>query len=124
MKWPPCRWHPPSPCSPRPPPPSARHAPSSRPHRAVASSSHLATRAAAAVERHGCGGEEGQWEEDQVDAAAKEFERQQKEEDQVWSRSYIGIYIKLITMLGKCKQSGKTHDLFQAMVDEGCAPQP
>ncbi|KAI4977064.1 hypothetical protein ZWY2020_050671 [Hordeum vulgare] len=43
-------------------------------------------------------------------------------QDQVWSRSYIGIYIKLITMLGKCKQSGKTHDLFQAMVDEGCAP--
>ncbi|KAE8821570.1 pentatricopeptide repeat-containing protein [Hordeum vulgare] len=43
-------------------------------------------------------------------------------QDQVWSRSYIDIYIKLITMLGKCKQSGKTHDLFQAMVDEGCAP--
>lgn len=42
--------------------------------------------------------------------------------DQVWYRPYVGIYIKLITMLGKCKQPGKAHELFQAMVDEGCAP--
>ncbi|KAG8077189.1 hypothetical protein GUJ93_ZPchr0006g44285 [Zizania palustris] len=41
---------------------------------------------------------------------------------QVWYRPYIGIYVKLITMLGKCKQPEKAHELFQAMVDEGCAP--
>lgn len=42
--------------------------------------------------------------------------------DQVWYRPYIGIYIKLITMLGKCKQPEKAHELFQAMIEEGCAP--
>lgn len=30
------------------------------------------------------------------------------------------MYIKLIVMLGKCKQPEKAHELFQAMVDEGC----
>lgn len=42
--------------------------------------------------------------------------------DQVWYKPHIGIYIKLITMLGKCKQPEKAHQLFQAMIDEGCAP--
>ncbi|KAF7107025.1 hypothetical protein CFC21_107714 [Triticum aestivum] len=53
------------------------------------------------------------------ESALKVFELMR---DQVWYRPYVGIYIKLITMLGKCKQPGKAHELFQAMVDEGCAP--
>ncbi|XP_066377731.1 pentatricopeptide repeat-containing protein At5g48730, chloroplastic-like [Miscanthus floridulus] len=53
------------------------------------------------------------------DSALKVFELMR---DQVWYRPYIGIYIKLITMLGKCKQPEKAHELFQAMIDEGCAP--
>ncbi|XP_052171272.1 pentatricopeptide repeat-containing protein At5g48730, chloroplastic [Diospyros lotus] len=40
--------------------------------------------------------------------------------EQLWYRPNSGIYIKLIVMLGKCKQSEKAHSLFQAMVDEGC----
>ncbi|KAK7278586.1 hypothetical protein RJT34_23618 [Clitoria ternatea] len=40
--------------------------------------------------------------------------------EQLWYRPNPGVYIKLIVMLGKCKQPGKAHDLFQAMVDEGC----
>jgi pentatricopeptide repeat protein len=44
--------------------------------------------------------------------------------DQIWCRPHIGIYIKLITMLGKCKQPEKAHELFQSMIEEvdGCAP--
>ncbi|RCV19358.1 hypothetical protein SETIT_3G377100v2 [Setaria italica] len=53
------------------------------------------------------------------DSALKVFELMR---DQVWYRPHIGIYIKLITMLGKCKQPEKAHELFQAMIDEGCAP--
>ncbi|KAL7154219.1 hypothetical protein ABFS83_04G221200 [Erythranthe nasuta] len=40
--------------------------------------------------------------------------------EQLWYRPNYGIYIKLIVMLGKCKQPEKAHTLFQAMVDEGC----
>ncbi|KAL6968028.1 hypothetical protein U1Q18_033832 [Sarracenia purpurea var. burkii] len=40
--------------------------------------------------------------------------------EQLWYRPNSGIYIKLIVMLGKCKQPEKAHSLFQAMVDEGC----
>lgn len=40
--------------------------------------------------------------------------------EQLWYRPNAGIYIKLIVMLGKCKQPEKAHELFQAMVDEGC----
>ncbi|CAL5424952.1 unnamed protein product [Camellia sinensis] len=41
--------------------------------------------------------------------------------EQLWYRPNSGIYIKLIVMLGKCKQPEKAHSLFQAMIDEGCA---
>ncbi|XP_077224480.1 pentatricopeptide repeat (PPR) superfamily protein [Tasmannia lanceolata] len=40
--------------------------------------------------------------------------------EQLWYRPNAGIYIKLIVMLGKCKQPEKAHALFQAMTDEGC----
>lgn len=40
--------------------------------------------------------------------------------EQLWYRPNVGIYIKLIVMLGKCKQPERAHSLFQAMVDEGC----
>lgn len=38
----------------------------------------------------------------------------------MWYRPNVGVYIKLIVMLGKCKQPEKAHELFQAMIDEGC----
>ncbi|XP_010524686.1 PREDICTED: pentatricopeptide repeat-containing protein At5g48730, chloroplastic [Tarenaya hassleriana] len=41
-------------------------------------------------------------------------------QEQLWYRPNVGIYIKLIVMLGKCKQPKKAHELFQALVDEGC----
>ncbi|OMO95801.1 hypothetical protein COLO4_15672 [Corchorus olitorius] len=41
--------------------------------------------------------------------------------EQLWYRPNPAIYMKLIVMLGKCKQPEKAHDLFQAMIDEGCA---
>ncbi|KZV34629.1 pentatricopeptide repeat-containing protein chloroplastic-like [Dorcoceras hygrometricum] len=40
--------------------------------------------------------------------------------EQLWYRPNSGIYIKLIVMLGKCKQPEKAHTLFQAMINEGC----
>ncbi|THU63668.1 hypothetical protein C4D60_Mb01t18240 [Musa balbisiana] len=40
--------------------------------------------------------------------------------EQLWYRPNSGIYIKLIVMLGKCKQPERAQALFQAMVDEGC----
>ncbi|XP_042513384.1 pentatricopeptide repeat-containing protein At5g48730, chloroplastic [Macadamia integrifolia] len=40
--------------------------------------------------------------------------------EQLWYRPNTGIYIKLIVMLGKCKQPEKAQSLFQDMVDEGC----
>ncbi|KAK0582524.1 hypothetical protein LWI29_026582 [Acer saccharum] len=40
--------------------------------------------------------------------------------DQMWYRPNVGVYIKLIVMLGKCKQPKKAHELFQAMIDEDC----
>eukprot|EP00257_Ricinus_communis_P021752 XP_015581300.1 pentatricopeptide repeat-containing protein At5g48730, chloroplastic [Ricinus communis] len=40
--------------------------------------------------------------------------------EQIWYRPYSGMYIKLIVMLGKCKQPEKAHELFQAMIHEGC----
>ncbi|KAF7120555.1 hypothetical protein RHSIM_Rhsim13G0046000 [Rhododendron simsii] len=40
--------------------------------------------------------------------------------EQLWYRPNSGMYIKLIVMLGKCKQPEKAHSLFQAMIDEGC----
>ncbi|KAK6163688.1 hypothetical protein DH2020_000552 [Rehmannia glutinosa] len=40
--------------------------------------------------------------------------------EQLWYRPNSGIYIKLIVMLGKCKQPEKAHILFQAMIGEGC----
>ncbi|XP_022034630.1 pentatricopeptide repeat-containing protein At5g48730, chloroplastic [Helianthus annuus] len=40
--------------------------------------------------------------------------------EQAWYRPYPAIYVKLIVMLGKCKQPEKAHSLFQDMIDEGC----
>lgn len=40
--------------------------------------------------------------------------------EQHWYRPNSGIYVKLIVMLGKCKQPEKAHSLFEAMIDEGC----
>ncbi|PON60813.1 Tetratricopeptide-like helical domain containing protein [Trema orientale] len=40
--------------------------------------------------------------------------------EQMWYKPNSGVYIKLIVMLGKCKQPEKAHELFQAMIDEGC----
>ncbi|KAH6829770.1 Pentatricopeptide repeat superfamily protein [Perilla frutescens var. hirtella] len=40
--------------------------------------------------------------------------------EQLWYKPNAGIYVKLITMLGKCKQPEIAHTLFQAMTDEGC----
>ncbi|XP_059432721.1 pentatricopeptide repeat-containing protein At5g48730, chloroplastic [Corylus avellana] len=40
--------------------------------------------------------------------------------EQLWYRPNSGVYIKLIVMLGKCKQPDKARELFQAMIDEGC----
>lgn len=40
--------------------------------------------------------------------------------EQLWYRPNSGVYIKLIVMLGKCKQPQKADELFQAMIAEGC----
>ena len=40
--------------------------------------------------------------------------------DQLWYKPNPGTYIKLIVMLGKCKQPQRAHALFQAMIEEGC----
>ncbi|XP_031123569.1 pentatricopeptide repeat-containing protein At5g48730, chloroplastic [Ipomoea triloba] len=40
--------------------------------------------------------------------------------EQLWYRPNAGLYIKLIVMLGKCKQPEKARSLFQMMIDEGC----
>ncbi|GAA0170336.1 hypothetical protein LIER_40933 [Lithospermum erythrorhizon] len=40
--------------------------------------------------------------------------------EQLWYRPNTGIYIKLIVMLGKCKQPVKAQLLFQEMIDDGC----
>ncbi|KAG7014506.1 Pentatricopeptide repeat-containing protein, chloroplastic, partial [Cucurbita argyrosperma subsp. argyrosperma] len=40
--------------------------------------------------------------------------------EQMWYRPYAGMYIKLIVMLGKCKQPEKAYELFQEMIEEGC----
>ncbi|KAM7489155.1 hypothetical protein LguiB_026639 [Lonicera macranthoides] len=40
--------------------------------------------------------------------------------EQLWYRPNPSIYIKLIVMLGKCKQPEKADSLFQDMIDEGC----
>ncbi|KAL8139126.1 hypothetical protein V2J09_005127 [Rumex salicifolius] len=40
--------------------------------------------------------------------------------EQIWYRPNIGIYIKLMVMLGKCKQPVKALELFQTMIHEGC----
>ncbi|VFR03154.1 unnamed protein product [Cuscuta campestris] len=40
--------------------------------------------------------------------------------EQLWYKPNAGVYIKLIVMLGKCKQPEKAQSLFQMMVDEGC----
>lgn len=40
--------------------------------------------------------------------------------EQLWYRPNPATYVKLIVMLGKCKQPEKAHELFQAMMDEGC----
>ncbi|XP_006280306.2 pentatricopeptide repeat-containing protein At5g48730, chloroplastic [Capsella rubella] len=40
--------------------------------------------------------------------------------EQLWYKPNVGIYVKLIVMLGKCKQPEKAHELFQAMINEGC----
>lgn len=42
--------------------------------------------------------------------------------EQMWYKPYVGVYIRLIVMLGKCRQPEKALELFQAMVDEGCLP--
>ncbi|CAH9107982.1 unnamed protein product [Cuscuta europaea] len=41
--------------------------------------------------------------------------------EQLWYKPNAGVYIKLIVMLGKCKQPEKAQSLFQMMIDEGCA---
>ncbi|XP_027179216.1 pentatricopeptide repeat-containing protein At5g48730, chloroplastic [Coffea eugenioides] len=41
--------------------------------------------------------------------------------EQLWYKPNSSIYIKLIVMLGKCKQPEKAHSLFHMMIDEGCA---
>ncbi|KAK4573924.1 hypothetical protein RGQ29_031746 [Quercus rubra] len=51
------------------------------------------------------------------DSALKVFELLR---EQLWYRPNSGVYIKLIVMLGKCKQPQKADELFQAMIDEGC----
>ncbi|KAJ4847588.1 hypothetical protein Tsubulata_013905 [Turnera subulata] len=40
--------------------------------------------------------------------------------EQLWYKPNAGVYIKLIVMLGKCKQPEKAEELFQAMIGEGC----
>ncbi|KAG2261153.1 hypothetical protein Bca52824_068232 [Brassica carinata] len=40
--------------------------------------------------------------------------------DQLWYKPNVGIYVKLIVMLGKCKQPEKARQLFQEMIGEGC----
>ncbi|ESQ32426.1 hypothetical protein EUTSA_v10004021mg [Eutrema salsugineum] len=40
--------------------------------------------------------------------------------EQLWYKPNVGIYVKLIIMLGKCKQPEKAHELFEAMISEGC----
>ncbi|KAG5394646.1 hypothetical protein BRARA_F02984 [Brassica rapa] len=40
--------------------------------------------------------------------------------EQLWYKPNVGIYVKLIVMLGKCKQPEKAHQLFQEMIGEGC----
>lgn len=42
-------------------------------------------------------------------------------QEQLWYRPNPAVYIKLIVMLGKCKQPEKAEELFQAMIDEGCS---
>ncbi|KAF3772492.1 Pentatricopeptide repeat-containing protein [Nymphaea thermarum] len=51
------------------------------------------------------------------ESALKVFELMR---EQLWYKPNAGIYIKLIVMLGKCKQTEKARILFDAMVDEGC----
>ncbi|KAG8641944.1 pentatricopeptide repeat-containing protein At5g48730, chloroplastic [Manihot esculenta] len=51
------------------------------------------------------------------ESALKVFELLQ---EQLWYRPNSGMYIKLIVMLGKCKQPERAHELFQAMISEGC----
>ncbi|XVF81197.1 hypothetical protein PTKIN_Ptkin15bG0136900 [Pterospermum kingtungense] len=51
------------------------------------------------------------------ESALKVFELLQ---EQLWYRPNPAMYMKLIVMLGKCKQPEKAHELFQAMIDEGC----
>lgn len=51
------------------------------------------------------------------ESALKVFELMR---EQLWYKPNSGIYIKLLVMLGKCKQPQKAHELFQAMVEEGC----
>ncbi|KAF9612099.1 hypothetical protein IFM89_038078, partial [Coptis chinensis] len=41
-------------------------------------------------------------------------------QEQLWYRPNPGVYIKLIVMLGKCKQPEKANDLFESMIEEGC----
>ncbi|GLU03836.1 hypothetical protein SLE2022_210110 [Rubroshorea leprosula] len=40
--------------------------------------------------------------------------------EQLWYKPNSAVYIKLMVMLGKCKQPEKAHELFLAMIDEGC----
>ncbi|KAK4747174.1 hypothetical protein SAY87_026211 [Trapa incisa] len=42
--------------------------------------------------------------------------------EQLWYQPSPATYVKMIVMLGKCKQPEKADELFQAMVDEGCEP--
>lgn len=44
--------------------------------------------------------------------------------EQLWYKPYPGVYIKLIVMLGKCKQPEKARELFEAMIEEGCDVSP
>ncbi|CAN6554230.1 unnamed protein product [Malus baccata var. baccata] len=51
------------------------------------------------------------------ESALKVFELLQ---EQLWYRPNAAVYVKLIVMLGKCKQPEKAHELFEAMIEEGC----
>ncbi|CAI9107428.1 OLC1v1006778C1 [Oldenlandia corymbosa var. corymbosa] len=40
--------------------------------------------------------------------------------EQIWYKPSAAMYIKLMVMLGKCKQPEKASSLFQLMIEEGC----
>ncbi|KAJ8899232.1 hypothetical protein K2173_012766 [Erythroxylum novogranatense] len=51
------------------------------------------------------------------ESALKVFELMR---EQLWYKPNSAVYVKLIVMVGKCKQPEKARELFQSMIDEGC----